>query len=174
MAGQSSTATRILDAAERRVRTAGYGRLSFRDVAADVGIKSASVHHHFPTKEALVTTLAARYTERFFDSVSEAGTARLTAYRTAFRRSLEADGQMCLCGMLGAESAGLPGSVVGEARRFFSRAVAHLAGSLDAAGGDPRGRAMAIIAQLEGALILARTCGDINVFDEATADLEAS
>lgn len=158
------------------MRTAGYGRLSFRDVAADVGIKSASVHHHFPTKEALVATLAARYTERFFDSVDDAagGAARLTAYQAAFRRSLETDGQMCLCGMLGTESAGLPDSVVGEARRFFSRAEAHLAENLDAAGRDPRSRAMAVIAQLEGALILACTHGDITVFDEATVDLEAS
>ena len=35
----------ILDAAEKRVRHAGYSKMSFRDVAKDVGIKSASVHY---------------------------------------------------------------------------------------------------------------------------------
>jgi TetR/AcrR family transcriptional repressor of nem operon len=30
------------------MRHAGYGGFSFRDLAAEIGIKSASVHHHFP------------------------------------------------------------------------------------------------------------------------------
>ncbi|MEL6281088.1 MAG: helix-turn-helix domain-containing protein, partial [Pseudomonadota bacterium] len=93
------TAEKIMAAAERRVRAAGYNGFSFRDLAEDVGIKSASVHHHFPTKEGLVAKLAAAYTERFMEAVAEApaGAARIAAYQRAFRASLEADRQMCLC-----------------------------------------------------------------------------
>ena len=50
---QANTVEAIMDAAERRIRELGYNGFSFRDIAADVGIKSASVHHHFPTKPAL-------------------------------------------------------------------------------------------------------------------------
>ncbi len=40
--------TQIVDAAERRMQRGGFGGFSFREIAADVGIKSSSVHHHFP------------------------------------------------------------------------------------------------------------------------------
>ena len=46
----SETAERLMDLAEAHIRNAGYGGFSFRDLAAEIGIKSASVHHHFPTK----------------------------------------------------------------------------------------------------------------------------
>ena len=32
------------------MRRGGFHGFSFRDLAADVGIKSASVHYHFPIK----------------------------------------------------------------------------------------------------------------------------
>ena len=38
----------ILDAAEKRIRSVGYNAFSFRDLADDVGIRSASIHYHFP------------------------------------------------------------------------------------------------------------------------------
>ena len=46
---------------------AGYAGFSFRDLAAEAGIRSASAHHHFPTKAA--ATVARRAADRFFDRV---------------------------------------------------------------------------------------------------------
>ncbi|WP_157628311.1 helix-turn-helix domain-containing protein, partial [Ensifer sp. BR816] len=46
-----------MDAAEERIRRAGYSGFSFREIAADVGVKSASVHYHFPTKERLAAAV---------------------------------------------------------------------------------------------------------------------
>ncbi len=43
----SGMAERLMDLAEAHIRDRGYGGFSFRDLAAEVGIKSASVHHHF-------------------------------------------------------------------------------------------------------------------------------
>ena len=43
----SETAERLIDLADAHIRNAGYGGFSFRDLAAEIGIKSASVHHHF-------------------------------------------------------------------------------------------------------------------------------
>lgn len=42
---------KILAAAEKRVRHVGYNAVSFRDLAADVGVKSSSVHYHFLKKK---------------------------------------------------------------------------------------------------------------------------
>ena len=38
----SETAERLMDLAEAHIRNAGYGGFSFRDLAAENGIKSAS------------------------------------------------------------------------------------------------------------------------------------
>ncbi|MEM6421404.1 MAG: TetR/AcrR family transcriptional regulator [Pseudomonadota bacterium] len=171
-----TTAERILAAAERRVRAAGYNGFSFRDLAEDVGIKSASVHHHFPTKAALVARLAAEYTERFLRAVEDAppGAARIEAYRRQFRASLEQDRQMCLCGMLGSESLGLPEPVILETRRFFEQTVAHLSEGLATTPEASRARAIALIARLEGALIVARALDDLTAYDTAVAGLQES
>lgn len=171
----STTTTRaILAAAETRARLSGYNGFSFRDLAGDVGIKSASVHHHFPTKEALMSRLARDYTDRFRESLpaGATGRSRIAAYRTAFRTSFERDGRICLCGILGAEGGGLPDAVNAEARRFFALTIDDLAGSLDGIVTAPRSTAMGVIARLEGAHILARAMGDITAFDTATEGLE--
>jgi AcrR family transcriptional regulator len=51
----------LLDAAEKRIRKCGYNAVSFRDLAVDADIKSASVHYHFPRKEDLGLALVQRY-----------------------------------------------------------------------------------------------------------------
>lgn len=167
------SADRILDAAEARIRAVGYNGFSFRDLAEDVGIKSASVHYHFPTKEQLVATLVDRYGDRFLDALAEAptGLARLAAYRQAFRTAVGQDLNMCLCGVLGAEQATLPSPVAERTRRFFERVIDHLAAGLHGHIEDPRDTALAAVAQLEGAVILARAAGRLEVFDRAAARL---
>ena len=172
----SAKATDILDAAEKRLRSAGYNGFSFRDLASDVGIKSASVHHHFPTKDALVTTLSERYADRFIDTLVNApsGLARITAYRDAFRQALGEDCGFCLCGMLGAESGSLPDVVRQSNRTTFERMIDDLAQGLTGAVQEPRRIALTVIAQLEGAMILARAYDDPAMFDQATATLPAT
>ena len=40
----NETAERLMDLAEAHMRNKGYGGFSFRDLAAELGIRSASVH----------------------------------------------------------------------------------------------------------------------------------
>jgi TetR/AcrR family transcriptional repressor of nem operon len=166
----SDKATEIMDAAEWRIREGGYNGFSFRDIAADVGIKSASVHHHFPTKAALAAAVARRYTERFEAAVAGAD-GGVAAWRAAFRKALGEDGRMCLCGVLGAEGGVLPPEVAAEAKRFFARGVDALARIQGEPTVERRQAALGILATLEGAMLLARTLGDPAVFDAATATL---
>lgn len=156
----------ILDAAERRIRTRGYNGFSFREVATDVGIKSASVHHHFPTKVDLAAAVARRYRERFeaaIEADERNGTDRIVAWRNAFRRSLADDGLMCLCGILAVEGDALPEPVAVEARAFLERGIAAIG-----EGQSDRALGARVLAQLEGAMLLARSMGQIAVFDRAT------
>ena len=53
-------AEEILEVAERHMRAGGFDAVSFRDIAAEVGIKSASVHYHFPQKADLGAAVVQR------------------------------------------------------------------------------------------------------------------
>jgi TetR/AcrR family transcriptional repressor of nem operon len=165
----SNKVEELLDAAEQRIRQAGYNGFSFRDLAADTGIKSASVHHHFPTKAALAAAVARRYTDHFFAVVKADKGGLVAGWRTAFLKALKEDNRLCLCGMLGAESTALPPEVAAEAKRFFQLGLEHLA----AIHKGPGAHAVALqtFAILEGAMLIARTLGDPKVFDQATTGI---
>ncbi|MEM1235762.1 MAG: TetR/AcrR family transcriptional regulator [Pseudomonadota bacterium] len=157
----------ILDVTERLIRTHGYSGFSFREVASEVGIKSASVHYHFPTKPDLAAAVAKRYRERFAEAISDAenqGTSRIEAWLGLFRKALEEDGLMCLCGILAAEGDSLPHEVADEALSFLQFGMSSLE---EARPGEGAG----ILAQLEGAMLIARSAGDVNVFADATRNL---
>lgn len=164
---------RILDAAELRARAGGYNGFSFRDVAGDVGVKSASVHYHFATKAALAEALSRRYTARAQAALDTPQSVADAARRIValFRDALIKDDRMCLCGLLAAERDALPPDVAAETTTYFRMLRAYLA---DAPGADAAPRAPeTVIAALEGAIILARSLDDVAVFETVAADILA-
>ena len=88
----SETAERLMVLAEAHIGNAGYGGFSFRELAAEIGIKSASVHHHFPTKATMAAALARRYGDRLLAAVArrpnESAGDAISVYRLAFRKAL--------------------------------------------------------------------------------------
>jgi TetR/AcrR family transcriptional regulator, transcriptional repressor for nem operon len=176
-----ATADAILDAAERMTQALGYNGVSFRDLAAAVGIKSASVHYHFPTKGALAAAVARRYTDRLvslletIDVRSRDPKQALAPYVAIFRSTLEQDGRMCLCGMLAAETDAIPQEVQVEVQRFVKLNVQWISSAIARASGAAatsvrvREHAMAVFAALEGAMLVARATGQISTFDAIAA-----
>ncbi len=63
-----STRSDLLTSAEVLLRTKGYAAFSYADLAEDIGIKKASIHHHFPTKEGLAIAIVESYLFRFKSS----------------------------------------------------------------------------------------------------------
>src|ERR1700761_8071739 len=129
----------ILEAARRAAQAHGYGGLNFRDIGAEVGIKAASIYHHFPSKADLGAAVAKRYWEDTAANL-EALLATtgdpikaLQAYPGLFRRSLEEDNRMCLCSFMAAEYDDLPDSVKTEVQAFADVNVAWLTRMLAAA-----------------------------------------
>ncbi|MCP5910237.1 TetR/AcrR family transcriptional regulator, partial [Klebsiella pneumoniae] len=47
--------------AQSLVVAGGYNGFSYADIAVSIGIRKASIHHHFPTKADLVASLIDRY-----------------------------------------------------------------------------------------------------------------
>ncbi|MCG8274695.1 TetR/AcrR family transcriptional regulator [Aquamicrobium sp. NLF2-7] len=163
----NDTAGAIMDAAEERIRQAGYSGFSFREVAADIGVKSSSVHYHFPTKEKLAAAVARRYTDRFVEAVDrqlDAGDGIVKAWREVFRDALYRDGRMCLCGALGATSHDLATEVRDEVKRFFLLGIERLM-----QGGLTKDAAVQVLATLEGAMLAANVLEDRTMFEAGTA-----
>jgi TetR/AcrR family transcriptional repressor of nem operon len=158
----------ILDSAEARVRAGGYHACSFREIAADVGIKSASVHYHFPTKAELVAALLARCESRVLAAIGDPEDERdlktkLEGMRLAFRGE-----DMCLCGVLATETRGLPSLVAMATRHYFVACNHWLSRAFARAGVDqPERKALQFTALLQGAMLQAVSLDDISVFDQA-------
>src|ERR1700735_3088227 len=166
MAMSESAREAILEAARRTAQAHGYGGLNFREIGAEVGIKAASIYHHFPSKADLGAAVAKRYwevTAATLESLSAAATAdprkALEAYPGLFRRSLEEDNRMCLCSFMAAEYDDLPDAVKTEVQAFADVNAAWLARMLAAASGSEsnwEARARAIFAAVAGAQLMAR------------------
>ncbi|MEM8629880.1 MAG: TetR/AcrR family transcriptional regulator [Pseudomonadota bacterium] len=165
------TAGRIMDVAERLIRTGGYDAFSFREIATELGIKSASVHYHYATKADLVAAVAKRYTDRFIDALGDnSGDPEhmIDHFIANYRASVAHENLMCLCGMLGAEIARIPPSVADHVIQFFHQNLEWIRPVLARRGDpDPYASAYALVAALEGGLLLARSIGSLVPFDAA-------
>lgn len=182
MLADASTANQILRSAETLLRTRGYNAFSYADIAKVVGISTASIHYHFPSKADLVRDLIAGYTRAVIDRLdaivaSETSPrARLRAYVALFRESLGACDRMCACLMLGAEADTIPQDVRAMVGAFFVANGAWIAneladgragGEIDFAG-SAEVQARVFCSTAQGAAFLARACGDIALYDSTT------
>ena len=109
--------TKIIDAAEDMIRSGGYNGVSFREIAAEIGIKSSSVHYYFPTKEELALEVAVRYKATFIAALGDPKPKGSTPeeiirhYSNLFQTAFDTSGKVCLCGMLSTEVQLLPEKV---------------------------------------------------------------
>jgi len=175
----------VLAAARATVQLRGYTALSFRELAKEVGIKSASVHYHFPTKGDLGVALARRYAEEgsaYLEDILATAPdphACFDRYVEIFRAALANGNRMCLSGIMSAELDDLPEEVRHEIDRFPRMNIAWIARVLamvvPSAGEEERNeRAMAIYAAIAGAQLIARGRNDISVYDRTIESYRVS
>jgi TetR/AcrR family transcriptional repressor of nem operon len=174
MPSDSATRDQLLDAAQEFCQTRGYNAFSYRDLADRVGIRSASIHYHFPTKSDLGKALLQRYRVTLANalkSISEqadTAPARLERMITLMLDVLGDGQRMCLGGMLATEQVTLPSGMQREVRSFFDDAETWLTDVM-AEGrkqreldfdGRPATAARTFLAALEGAMMAARASGE--------------
>jgi TetR/AcrR family transcriptional regulator, transcriptional repressor for nem operon len=151
------------------IQTGGIGEFSYGALAADIGIKAPSIHHHFPHKEQLVAEVANHYAADFNAQVHEIGATsaveRIVAYAELYATTARS-GRTCLCGAIAAEWASIGAEAQVEVEHFFAQQVAWLRaeirngqrlGQLRTDGVNPLKLARAVFATLQGSLLLARS-----------------
>ena len=184
------TSQRILDIAERLVQTRGFNGFSYADIAATMQVTKASLHYHFPAKAVLGKRLIERYERNFLaalqviDDESADAHEKLRRYAAIYGDVLN-NNRMCLCGMLAAEYATLPKPMRDDMRHFFDENERWLTTVLQQGkrerslkfSGSATDVAQALIGSLEGAMMIARSYGDVarfkSVCERLLGDLEA-
>lgn len=179
MSNLLTTSDEILASARTLIMTGGYNGFSYADIAEVVGIRKASIHHHFPSKADLVRTLVARYREDA--EVSVAGLEQnvrdpfdlLKTYAGHWAKCIEdASRPFCVCALLASELPALPPEVAEEVKAFFRFLSTWLTavmergskeGALNLAN-EPRVEAEAFMASVHGAMLSARAYGTPEVF----------
>lgn len=157
----------------------GYNSFSYADLAARVNITKASIHHHFPSKAALVQTVVALYREearlgldalqrQIDDPLSE-----LNAYADYWANCIRGgESPFCICAMLATELPTVPEDVAVEVKAHFIDLNAWIASVLKRGVGlgqfhllnSPAVSARAFMAVVHGAMLMARALDDPKVF----------
>ncbi|RYF50959.1 MAG: TetR/AcrR family transcriptional regulator [Comamonadaceae bacterium] len=175
----SDTAADILRTARTLLVAGGYDSFSYADIAKVVGIRNASIHHHFPSKAELVQVLVKQYREEaaagmaaLSESVPDA-LAQLRAYVGYWQKCIsDGSAPLCICALLASQMPILPEAVALEVRAHFNALSAWLEHVLRAGmrqksvhlKGTAAGEAEAFIATVHGAMFSARAYGDPAVF----------
>lgn len=174
---KKDTRQSILDAAETLILTRGYNGFSYKDIADVVGIRKASIHHHFPSKEDLGAAFVDGYFHRFEqwrDHTVHLSVARkLAAFLEMLKRVSNNAQKICPMGMLAAEYPTLPRSVQDSLRRLLG-AMDQWLGQVLAQGQaegclrpEPQAPVMAkvIINAMSGSMKMARVFQDVDQLD---------
>ncbi|MFD2056996.1 TetR/AcrR family transcriptional regulator [Mesorhizobium calcicola] len=174
------TSDQILASARNFIVSGGYNGFSYADIAEVVGIRKASIHHHFPSKVDLVRTLVARHRERTEVSMADLESkfpdplALLQTYAGYWAKCIEdASIPFCVCALLASELPALPPEVAVEVRAYFRFLSSWLTkvmqrgaeqGVLKFAGSAEL-EAETFMATVHGAMLSARAYGDPAVFN---------
>ncbi len=167
----NQTAAKILTVAQDLLQRKGFNGFSYRDLAAEIGIKTSSIHYHFPTKDDLALNLVRNYRQIFqielqkISAQDEVPAQQLADYVRLYGQNIEQANKFCLCGMLAAEISALSPEVKQEIQLFFRDNEAWLKQLIER--GKQQGEfnsnhssqllANQLIATLEGAMLVART-----------------
>ncbi|ASU37963.1 TetR family transcriptional regulator [Herbaspirillum sp. meg3] len=179
MTDSSNTFDSILRCAQSLIISGGYNGFSYADIGKVIGIRNASIHHHFPSKAILVRTLVAQYREEMQagianleHSVSDP-VGQLRAYTRFWEMCLaDASSSFCVCALLASEMPVLPEEIALEVRAHF-RALSTWLTSVFARGAkqgslklteSAETEAEIFMASVHGAMLSARAYGDAKLF----------
>lgn len=169
----SPTAQRILATARELIANRGYNGFSYADIAEAIGIRKASIHHHFASKSDLAIAVVeqSRTGLLAYMTADDAPDARakLRGYVGYWRACIiEDNAPFCVAAMLAAELPSLPPEVAVAVKRHFDDLTGWLAATLALGvtqgtvtlSGAPQDEAEAFLAAVYGAMLSARAFAD--------------
>jgi TetR/AcrR family transcriptional repressor of nem operon len=176
-----TTHQKLIDAARHLIQTRGYNGFSYADVAEQVQVRKASIHHHFPTKSDLASAVVEESRALIVEQTRTlAGGAfdpeeQLAMYTGYWERCIaDASAPFCVAGMLASELTTLPTELAELVRAHFRDLSNWLEivltkgaqlGLFDIQS-SARVEAESFMSTVYGAMLTARAYGDPKVFGE--------
>lgn len=185
---QISTSAAVLASARSFLVAGGYNGFSYADIAGVVGIRKASIHHHFASKADLVHAVVEGYQREATEGLATLDraitdpSAKLAAFIGYWRACItDATAPFCVCAMLAGEMTMLPAPVAEGVRAHFSTLAGWLTEVMQTGEAEgrltliasPRAEAEAFMAIVHGAMLSARAYGDPGIFSVITDPLLA-
>jgi TetR/AcrR family transcriptional regulator, transcriptional repressor for nem operon len=180
------TREKILDSASRLIQTRSFHGFSFQDIAEEVGIRKASLYHHFDSKDAVAIAVLKRAAGWVSSQLEEAAelepSARLERYFDMFRVIHHKGERMCPGGSFGAVFDAVSRPVQRVLHDFGDVHLDWLEnlvregvkqGQFSISTQSPRDVAVQIFATVQGALLTARLTSNPHVLDAAVAQLRS-
>jgi TetR/AcrR family transcriptional repressor of nem operon len=163
----ASVREQVISLTQHLIRERGFNGFSYRDLADKIGVKTASIHYYFPTKNDLLLAAVENYKSMLATSMqsidrSLSAKEQLDAYHVLLRR--KPSEQICMCGMLAADFSSIPNDVRTSIRGFYRTHETFLSevlalgakdGTLKCMG-DPETAGRWLFAAFQGSLLSSR------------------
>lgn len=172
----------VLQAARPLIQRVGVDGFSYADIAKQLNISSPSIHHHFPSKADLVAEVAVLYRQEFAERVDaivgDTASARLMLYADLFDEPAST-GLLCLCGAIAAEWPNIADGPRHEVEIFFEDQWTWLRREFESGvmskefrpDIDPEAMSKALLAALEGSMLVARASNSPHLAERTCATL---
>jgi len=178
MVGSMDTRQRILDSAQRLTQTRSFHGFSFQDIADEVGVRKASLYHHFESKDDVAVAMLKRAADWVRAELKKTEglepKERLEAYFDIFHQIYGKGERMCPGGSFAAVFDAVSSPVQTAVHRFAKMHVDWLEdvvrdgveqGQFTIGDQRPRDVAAQIAAAVQGALLVGRLSSDRHVLD---------
>jgi len=180
----TTTQQKLIDSARHLIQTRGYNGFSYADVAEEVQVRKASIHHHFPGKSDLARAVVEQSRALIGEQTrSLSGGAfdpeeQLRTYTGYWEKCIaDASAPFCVAGMLASELPTLPADLASDVQAHFRDLSNWLEIVLTQGAqmgrfelqGSARQEAESFMAMVYGAMLAARAYNDPKVFAEIVA-----
>ncbi len=124
-----TTKQRIITIATMLLKQKGIHGWSYDDIATKIGIKKASIHYYFPTKEDLIQEVLTLYIKELMNRLllikqtSASVTQKLKAFMECYRENYVSENELCLCTILAAELQCVSPAIEELLKNFFTQAT---------------------------------------------------
>lgn len=179
-----TTQQKLIDSARHLIQTRGYNGFSYADVAEQVEVRKASIHHHFPAKADLARAVIEQSRAIIVEQTRTLGAGafdpqeQLRMYTGYWEKCIaDASAPFCVAGMLASELPTLPDELAQDVRAHFRDLSNWLEIVLTKGAqlgrfqlqGSASQEAQAFMATIYGAMLAARAYGDAKVFSDIVA-----
>jgi len=175
------TKERIIELADRLIRTRGFNAFSYKDISEPLAIRNAAIHYYFPSKADLGIAVIHQEIEKlainklYWATFPENEQMRLF-FDTFYQRSQK--GYICLMGSLSPDYETLPAAMQEEVQHMSKDVLEWITLCLENGRkkqlfhfeGDAYDRALLVVSNMLSSLLLARVMGK-GIFEKMSSQL---